>query len=65
MDFDLKQIVSRVTVRQLLSHTSGVPDYFDESVMDDYEVLWTDYPNYRTRHNRDMPPFLTETGIFC
>jgi CubicO group peptidase (beta-lactamase class C family) len=22
-----------VTVRQLLNHTSGVPDYFDESVM--------------------------------
>ena len=50
MDFDLKSIDPYVTVRQLLNHTSGVPDYFDESVMDDYEALWKDYPNYRIRH---------------
>ena len=46
LDFDLKQIDPDVTVRQLLNHTSGVPDYFDEAVMDDYEALWNDYPNY-------------------
>ncbi len=23
------------------------------SVMDDYEALWTDYPNYRIRHYGD------------
>lgn len=45
-----------VTVRQLLNHTSGVPDYFDESVMNEYEKLWRDYPNYRIRHNSDLLP---------
>ena len=45
-----------VTVEQLLTHTSGVPDYFDESVMDDYEALWKEYPNYKIRHNSDMFP---------
>ena len=45
-----------VTVRQLLNHTSGVPDYFDESVMEEYEELWTDYPNYKIRHNSDLLP---------
>ncbi len=54
MDFDLKSIDPEVTVRQLLTHTSGVPDYFDESVMDDYEALWLDHPNYRIRRNEDM-----------
>ena len=31
LDFDLKQIDPAITVRQLLTHTSGIPDYFDES----------------------------------
>ena len=60
LDFDLKQIDPNVTVRQLLNHTSGVPDYYDESVMDDYEALWTDYPNYRIRHNHDMLPLFID-----
>ena len=60
MDFDLKSIDPYVTVRQLLNHTSGVPDYFDESVMDDYEALWKDYPNYRIRHNKDMLPLFID-----
>ncbi len=52
----LNNIDKDVTVRQLLTHTSGVPDYFDESVMDEYEELWTDYPNYKIRHNSDLLP---------
>ena len=42
---ELKGIDPNVTIEQLLTHTSGVPDYFDESVMDDYEALWAEYPN--------------------
>ena len=60
LDFDLKQIDPDVTVRQLLNHTSGVPDYFVEAVMDDYEALWNDYPNYRIRHNKDMLPLFID-----
>ena len=55
-DIPLNNIDKDVTVRQLLTHTSGVPDYFDESVMDEYEELWTDYPNYKIRHNNDLLP---------
>ncbi|MBE6930454.1 MAG: beta-lactamase family protein [Ruminococcaceae bacterium] len=55
-DFDLGRIDPAVTVRELLSHTSGVPDYFDEEEMDDYEALWHDFPNYRIRSNRDLLP---------
>jgi len=51
---DLHEIDPDVTVEQLLNHTSGVPDYFDESIMDEYEALWTDYPNYKIRHNNDL-----------
>lgn len=56
LDIPLNEIDKDVTVQQLLNHTSGVPDYFDESVMDEYEELWIDYPNYKIRHNSDLLP---------
>ncbi len=56
LDIPFHDIDRDVTVKQLLNHTSGVPDYFDESVMDEYEELWIDYPNYKIRHNSDLLP---------
>ena len=56
LDMPLNAIDEDVTVRQLLNHTSGVSDYFDESVMEEYEELWVDYPNYKIRHNSDLLP---------
>ena len=60
LDIDLKGIDPDVTVEQLLTHTSGVPDYFDETVMDDYEELWKDYPSYKIRKNSDMFPLFID-----
>lgn len=45
-----------ITIHQLLTHTSGVPDYFDEEVMDDFSELWKDRPVYRMRQLRDFLP---------
>lgn len=45
-----------VTVEQLLTHTSGIPNYFDESVMDDFEELWRQRPMYHIRQLRDFLP---------
>lgn len=56
LDFNLNHIDPDVTIEQLLTHTSGVPDYFDESTMGEYEELWTDYPNYKIRANADLLP---------
>ena len=56
LNIDLHSVDPAVTVEQLLNHTSGVPDYFDESIMDEYEELWADFPNYRIRHNSDLLP---------
>ena len=56
LDIDWKAIDRDITVAQLLCHTSGIPDYFDESVMEDYEELWADFPNYRVRRNADLLP---------
>lgn len=60
LDIPLNAIDPNVTVRQLLNHTSGVPDYFDESVMEEYEELWADYPNYKIRHNSDLLPLFLD-----
>ena len=60
LKFDLKEIDPKITIRQLLNHTSGIPDYFDESVMDDYEKLWIDIPNYRIRKSSDLIPLFID-----
>lgn len=53
---DLNLIDRGITIEQLLDHTSGIPDYFDESVMDHYDELWQDYPNYKIRSSADLLP---------
>ncbi|BCN32687.1 serine hydrolase domain-containing protein [Anaeromicropila herbilytica] len=60
LDIDLKAIDPDITVEQLLTHTSGIPDYFDESVMEEYEELWIDYPNYKIRTNQDLLPLFID-----
>ncbi|PKM64022.1 MAG: serine hydrolase [Firmicutes bacterium HGW-Firmicutes-20] len=60
LPIDLHQIDPQVTIEQLLTHTSGVPDYFDEQVMDEYEQLWQDFPNYKIRKNSDLLPLFID-----
>ncbi|MCQ6265135.1 beta-lactamase family protein [Fictibacillus sp. WQ 8-8] len=45
-----------ITIHQLLTHTSGIPDYFDEEVMEDYEDLWINKPMYHVRGPKDFLP---------
>ncbi|MCM3126857.1 serine hydrolase domain-containing protein [Paenibacillus provencensis] len=45
-----------ITVHQLLTHTSGIPDYFDEDLMEDFEELWIKRPMYHIRHLEDFLP---------
>lgn len=60
LKLELHDIDPLVTIEQLLTHTSGVPDYFDESVMQEYEELWAEYPNYKIRHNADLLPLFID-----
>jgi len=60
LDFDLKAIDKNITIRQLLTHTSGMPDYFDESVMEEYAELWLDYPNYKIRKSTNLLPLFID-----
>lgn len=45
-----------ITVEHLLTHSSGIPDYFDEEVMDDFAELWQERSMYNIRSPKDFLP---------
>ncbi|HSM23316.1 MAG TPA: serine hydrolase domain-containing protein [Anaerolineaceae bacterium] len=49
-----------VTIEQLLTHTSGIPDYFDEETESDYEVCWKTTPVYRMLSAYDFLPLIKD-----
>lgn len=49
-----------VTVHQLLTHTSGIGDYFDEATMTDFEDVFQDTPMYRLRRPLDFLPLFRD-----
>jgi len=56
LDIDFPYFDEDITIHHLLTHTSGIPDYFDEDEMDDYEALWETLPMYRMRSAKDFLP---------
>lgn len=39
-----------------MTHSSGIPDYFDESIMDNFEDLWKQTPMYLLKSLKDFLP---------
>lgn len=52
-----------VTVHQLLTHTSGIPDYFDEAIIDDFEELWVKHPMYLMKSGMDFVPLFKDAPM--
>lgn len=55
---DLPTIDPAVTIHQLLCHSAGIPDYFDEATMHDYAALWATRPVYSMRSAHDFLPMI-------
>ena len=54
-----------VTVRHLLTHTSGIGDDADEEAGERYEDLWKAKPNYSVVETRDfLPQFVNKPANF-
>jgi CubicO group peptidase (beta-lactamase class C family) len=52
VDFD--NFDDNVTIKNLLTHTSGLPDYFDEEEMSDFSELWNNNPMYMMKEPKDF-----------
>ncbi len=52
-----------VTIHQLLTHTSGIPDYFDEQQMGKFEELWKQLPMYRMQTASDFVPLFNDQPL--
>jgi D-alanyl-D-alanine carboxypeptidase len=59
-----------VTVRHLLTHTSGIGDYAEEDpdlpgYVEDYGSLWRDLPSYRMERADDFLPLYVDAAPVC
>jgi CubicO group peptidase (beta-lactamase class C family) len=59
-------ISDQVTLRHLLTHTSGIADDADEEAGESYEELWRDRPNYAVTRTADfLPQFAHKPPVFA
>src|SRR5690606_39835687 len=56
LDIPFTRFDDEITIHHLLTHTAGIPDYFDEEVMEDFADLWVNQPMYLMRNGRDFLP---------
>ncbi|MBN1877488.1 MAG: serine hydrolase [Anaerolineae bacterium] len=63
LDIEFGNIDKTITVQQLLTHTSGIPDYFGEPDSDAFEQIWEEYPVYRMTRVADFLPLFVHKPV--
>lgn len=56
LNVSFPQFDPSITIHHLLTHSSGIPDYFDEEMETDFEALWHKHPVYLMRTPKDFLP---------
>ena len=51
---DVDNFHDNITIKNLLTHTSGLPDYFDEEEIQDFAELWNNTPMYMMKEPKDF-----------
>ncbi|QNG61755.1 serine hydrolase [Bacillus sp. PAMC26568] len=65
LDVDFPHFDEHLAIHHLLTHSSGIPDYFDEETMDNFEDLWKRTPMYQLKDLKDfLPLFKNEKMLF-
>lgn len=63
LDIPLSKFDRNISIHHLLTHSSGIPDYFDEETMEDYGALWRDRPMYSMESPRDFIPMFSSQDM--
>jgi CubicO group peptidase (beta-lactamase class C family) len=63
IDADFPTYSRDITIEHLLTHTSGIPDYFDEELVDDFDNFEVAVPWHHMRGPRDYFPVFPRTSM--
>jgi len=58
--YKFKSYSKEITIRQLITHTSGIPDYYDEEKIDDNGDYFVDIPWYKLKEPKDYFPIFPQ-----
>jgi len=56
VDYYFPHFAPEITIHHLLTHSAGIPDYFDEEIIGDFEELWKNNSMYSMESPKDFLP---------
>lgn len=63
IQYDFPFYAKEITIEHLLSHTSGIPDYFDEEKVDDFDNFYVAIPWYQLKEPKEYFPIFPQEAM--